>query len=360
VIRNSHILIEMTTFGKTGVLIVNLGTPDKPSYGSVFKYLNQFLTDGRVIDIPWIPRQLLVRGIITPFRSNSSAKLYKMLWTENGSPLKHYGEIVVDEVQKNLGDEYIVELAMRYQNPSIESAVDNLLQQQVSNIIVFPMFPQYASASTGSAHEEVMRVLSKYGTIPNVQMINSYYDYEPLIEIFSDNARQFDLDSYDHVIFSFHGLPKRQLVKADTCNHCQKVENCCETISIKNQFCYGSQCNATAQAIAANLGLKKEDYTISYQSRLGGGWIEPFSDKVIEELAEGGAKRLLIFSPAFTADCLETIVEIGTEYQEDFEKLGGEHIDLVPSLNDNPKWVQAIADLVRMNDVKALSKQKVA
>jgi ferrochelatase len=347
----------MTTFGKTGVLIVNLGTPDKPSYGSVFKYLNQFLTDGRVIDIPWIPRQMLVRGIITPFRSNSSAKLYKMLWTENGSPLKYYGERVREEVQKNLGDEYIVELAMRYQNPSIESAIDKLLNQQVSNIIVFPMFPQYASASTGSAHEEVMRVLSKYGTIPNVQMINSYYDYEPLIEIFSDNARQFDLDSYDHVIFSFHGLPKRQLIKADTCNHCQKVENCCETISIKNQFCYGSQCNATAQAIAANLGLKKEDYTIAYQSRLGGGWIEPFSDKVIEELAEGGAKRLLMFSPAFTADCLETIVEIGTEYQEEFEEMGGEHIDLVPSLNDNPKWVQAIADLIRMNDVKALAKQ---
>ena len=178
-----------------------------------------------------------------------------------------------------------------------------------------------------------------------------------MIEIFSDNARQFDLDSYDHVIFSFHGLPKRQLIKADTCNHCQKVENCCETISIKNQFCYGSQCNATAQAIAANLGLKKEDYTIAYQSRLGGGWIEPFSDKVIEELAEGGAKRLLMFSPAFTADCLETIVEIGTEYQEEFEEMGGEHIDLVPSLNDNPKWVQAVADLIRMNDVKALAKQ---
>ncbi len=347
----------MTTFGKTGVLIVNLGTPDEPNYGSVFRYLNQFLTDGRVIDIPWLPRQLLVRGIIAPFRSNSSAKLYKMLWTENGSPLKYYGEIVTEEVQKNLGDEYVVELAMRYQNPSIESAVDKLLNQQVSNIIVFPMFPQYASASTGSAHEEVMRVLSKYGTIPNVQMINSYYDYEPLIEIFSDNARQFDLDSYDHVIFSFHGLPKRQLIKADTCNHCQKVENCCATISIKNQFCYGSQCNATAQAIVKNLGIKDEDYTIAYQSRLGGGWIEPFSDKVIEELAAKGAKRLLMFSPAFTADCLETIVEIGTEYQEDFEKLGGEHIDLVPSLNDNPKWIEAVADLIRMNDVKALAKQ---
>ena len=347
----------MTTFGKTGVLIVNLGTPDEPNYGSVFRYLNQFLTDGRVIDIPWLPRQLLVRGIIAPFRSNSSSKLYQMLWTENGSPLKYYGEIVAEEVQKNLGDEYIVELAMRYQNPSIESAVDKLLNQQVSNIIVFPMFPQYASASTGSAHEEVMRILSKNGTIPNVQMINSYYDYEPLIEIFSDNARQFDLDSYDHVIFSFHGLPKRQLIKADTCNHCQKVDNCCGSISIKNQFCYGAQCNATAQAIVKNLGIKEEDYTIAYQSRLGGGWIEPFSDKVIEELAAKGAKRLLMFSPAFTSDCLETIVEIGTEYQEDFEKLGGEHIDLVPSLNDNPKWIQAVADLIRMNDVKALAKQ---
>ena len=349
----------MKVFGKTGVLIVNLGTPDSPGRGDVFRYLNQFLTDGRVIDVPWLPRQLLVRGVITPFRSGSSAKLYKELWTENGSPLKYYGEIVAAEVQKNLGDDYIVELAMRYQNPSIESAVDKLLRQQIHNLIVFPMFPQYASASTGSAHEEVMRALSKYGTIPNVSFINSYYDYAPLIEIFADNARQFDLTSYDHIIFSFHGLPKRQLVKADLCNHCQKVENCCATISVANQFCYGAQCNATAQAIAHELNLAESDYTISYQSRLGGGWIEPFTDKVIEELAAEGAKRLLIFSPAFTADCLETIVEIGTEYQEDFEKSGGEQVDLVPSLNDDPKWIRAVADLVRMNDVNRLQKTQV-
>ncbi len=339
----------MTTFGKKGVLLVNLGTPDDPSRGAVYRYLKQFLLDPRVIDYPWLPRNLIVRGIIAPFRSGSSSKLYKMLWTEDGSPLKVYGERVAEGVKAHLGEEYVVELAMRYQKPSIESAVDKLLAAQVAEIIVFPMFPQYASATTGSVHEEVMRVLAKKQTIPNVKLINSYYDYEPVVDIFAENAREFDLDSYDHIIFSYHGLPARQLRKGDpTGSHCQKKENCCQNIGLVNQFCYSAQCHATTRAIVDKLGLSPDRYTTAFQSRLGPEeWAKPYTSKVLEEQAEKGAKRILVFSPAFVADCLETIIEIGTEYQEEFEEMGGEKVDLVPSLNDDPRWVEAVAELVR-------------
>lgn len=338
----------MTTFGKKGILLVNLGTPDDPGRGAVYRYLKQFLLDPRVIDYPWLARNLLVRGIIAPFRSGSSSKLYKMLWTEEGSPLKVYGERVAEGVQEILGEEYVVELAMRYQNPSIESAIKNLLRMQVSEIIVFPMFPQYASATTGSIHEEVMRILARQETIPNVKIINSYYDHEPVIDIFADNARRFDLDSFDHIIFSYHGLPQRQLRKGDpTGSHCLKKENCCQSIGLANQFCYSAQCHATTRAIAEKLGLSPERYTTSFQSRLGPeAWAQPYTIKTIEGLAEKGAKRLLVFSPAFVADCLETIIEIGMEYQEEFEEMGGKKVDLVPSLNDDPRWIKAVAEML--------------
>lgn len=334
--------------GKIGVLLANLGTPDDPSRGAVYRYLNQFLTDGRVIDFPWLPRQLLVRGIITPFRSGSSAKLYKELWTEEGSPIKIYGYKVLDAVRKALGDEYVVSLGMRYQSPSIESALNELLEQNVREIIVFPMFPHYASASSGSVMEEVMRLLSKEQAIPPLRVINSYHDNPKMLEVFAENARQFDIDSFDHVLFSFHGLPQRQMRKADRCNHCLKTDDCCQTLSYKNQFCYSAQCHDTAFKLADMLGLSRDQYSICFQSRLGRDpWIQPYTTDILEERAEKGDKRLLAFSPAFVADCLETIVEISTEYQEEFEEMGGELVQLVPSLNDHPLWIEAICDMVR-------------
>lgn len=337
----------MTTNFKKGVLIVNLGTPDAPTRPAVYRYLKQFLLDRRVIDYSWLLRNLLVRGIIAPFRSGSSAKLYQKLWTKDGSPLKYYGKKLVEGVQQMLGETFEVELAMRYQNPSIESAIEKLIAKKVAEIIVVPLFPQYASATTGSIHEEVMRVLSKKESIPVVKMINSYFDNEKMIEVFVENAQRYDLSKYDHFLFSYHGLPQRQLKKADDWNHCLKTENCCSTISEKNQFCYSAQCFATSRAIAEKLDLKPTDYTICFQSRLGPEeWAKPYTSKTIEKRANLGDKKILTFCPAFVSDCLETTIEIAHEYRDEFLEKGGEKLDLVESLNDHPKWINAVKDLV--------------
>lgn len=338
----------MSKIGKKGVLLVNLGTPDAPVRGAVYRYLKEFLTDPRVIDIPWLSRQLLVNLIIAPFRSKASAKLYKELWTPEGSPIKTFGFRVKNQLQQLLGSDYVVELAMRYQSPSIEAGLTNLLKSNISELIVFPMFPHYASASTGSVLEKVMTLLSKELAIPTVRMISSYHDNSKMLDVFINNARKFDLPSYDHILFSFHGLPQRQMIKADRSNHCLQSPECCQTLGPKNQLCYSAQCHDTALKLAERMNLDKDQYTICFQSRLGNDpWVQPYTQEILKIQSERGSKRLLVFSPAFVADCLETIVEIGIEYQEEFEAMGGEKIDLVPSLNDDPLWIESIADMVR-------------
>lgn len=339
-----------------GVLLVNLGTPDSPKTSDVHRYLNEFLTDGRVIDVPWLKRQILVRGLITPFRSKASAKSYQEIWTEKGSPIKYISEALTQKVQTSLDEwaghtkkkvQYHVTLAMRYQSPSIEKGLLELRAKNVNRYIIFPLFPQYASASTGSVHQKVMEIVSRWLAIPPISFINSYYNHPDFIRVLTAIGSQYEPEKYDHVVFSFHGLPQRQMIKTDTCNHCLQSDDCCETISAKNQFCYGAQCHATAQALAKSLHIPKEKYTISYQSRLGKDpWMQPYTDKVLEELAHKGIKRVLAFSPAFVADCLETIFEIGVEYQEEFEEYGGEKIQLVESLNTHPLWVEAIRNMV--------------
>lgn len=332
----------------TGILLVNLGTPDAPTRSAVYRYLKQFLLDARVIDIHPVARNLLVRGIIAPFRSGKSAQAYQQLWTPEGSPLKVYGERLTHQVQDLLGPTYVVELAMRYQNPSIESAIGRLMQAKVSKIVVFTLFPQYASATVGSVHEAVMQVLCRQQVIPALEFVSTYSTWPALIEGFVENARSFDLTSYDHVLFSYHGLPQRQLRKADAFGHCLRSADCCQTLTPTNQFCYSAQCYATTRAIAERLSLSPEHYTVCFQSRLGSDpWTQPYTQQVIEHWArEKKARRLLVFCPAFTADCLETTIEIGEEYREEFQHWGGEQLDLVPSLNDHPAWAKAIAQLV--------------
>lgn len=336
--------------GKQGVLLVNLGTPDSPSTSDVRTYLGEFLMDGRVIDVPLVLRAILVKGIIVPFRGPKSAKLYKAIWSDTtGSPLMHYSIIQKDLLQKRLGEDYHVELAMRYQNPSIESALKLLKDAQVNSIKVIPMFPHYASASTGSVMDKVMKLVRKWQTIPNISFINSFHDDERMIEAFSDNGRKHQPETYDHILFSFHGLPQRQLRKSDHSKlHCMKVENCCSVLTENNKFCYSAQCHDTARLIAEKLELPKEKYSVCFQSRLGKDpWVQPYTSVVIEQLAKKGVKRLLVFCPAFVADCLETVYEVSVEYGDEFKELGGEHVQLVESLNDHPLWIDSLEGLVK-------------
>lgn len=332
---------------KKGILLVNLGTPDSPEVKDVRKYLDQFLMDERVIDIPKLNRTLLVKGIIVPFRSPKTAKLYQKIWDENGSPLLYYSKQQAKMLQDKLGSEYQVELAMRYQSPSIETALENLKKGLVSSIKVIPLFPQYASASTGSVLQLVMELLSKWPTIPPVSFVNSFHDNDLMLEIFADNARKHGIENYDHVLFSFHGLPQRQMTKSDhTGKYCLKAVNCCENYNNANKFCYSAQCHHTAKLLAEKLELSRENYSVCYQSRLGKEpWIQPYTTDVLKKLAAEGKKRLLVFSPAFVADCLETIYEITVEYNEEFKELGGEHVQLVESLNTDERFIEVLAEM---------------
>uniref|UniRef100_UPI00404806D6 ferrochelatase n=1 Tax=Roseivirga sp. TaxID=1964215 RepID=UPI00404806D6 len=332
---------------KIGVLLINLGTPDSPSTKDVRKYLRQFLMDGRVIDIPAFPRYLLVNGIIAPFRAPKSAKEYAKLWVERGSPLKFYGHDVCDALQKSLGDEYKVVLGMRYQNPSIESALNELRNSNVSRMIVISLFPQYASASTGSAVQEVNDVVNKWQIVPSINYINQFMDHPKFIEAFAANGLKLMAKTkYDHVVFSYHGLPERHIKKGSVGNQCQ-LGACCNHFHEKNRYCYRAQCFYTSRLLAEKLGLSEDQYTVSFQSRLGKDpWVKPYTDEVLAELPKQGKKKVLAYSPAFIADCLETTVEVGGQFKEEFEEAGGEVWDLVPSLNDSEIWIECLKDLV--------------
>jgi ferrochelatase len=330
---------------KTAVLLINLGTPDSPSVGDVRKYLFQFLNDPRVIDIPWLLRALLVNLIIVPFRAPKSAKIYKELWTKDGSPLLLHGKHVTQKLQEKLAQKADVFFAMRYQNPSIDNVLEEIRKKNYSKIIVIPLYPQYASSSTGSTLEKVMQVVSKWWVIPEITLVSQYYDEVGYIDAFAERGKKHMEDRYEHVLFSYHGLPVRQVDKVYESTPCAE-HHCEDHLDEENAFCYKAACYETTRLIAARLNIPKENYTVAFQSRLDKKWLEPFSDEVVEQLAKKGVKRLLVFSPAFTADCLETTIEIGSEYKEIFEEHGGEHLQLVESLNDHPLWIGTLEKLV--------------
>jgi ferrochelatase len=334
---------------KTGVLLLQLGTPNSPSTSDVRRYLKEFLNDPRVIDLPWLARTLLVNGIIIPFRAPKSAKIYKKLWEHgNGtSPLLEYTEKVKNLLQNSLNtDNITVEMAMRYQNPSMEVVLDKMHKTNYDQIIIIPLFPQYASASTGSAVEKAMNIIRKWWVIPEIKIVSQFYDSKGYIDSIVERAKAFDLSAYDHILFSYHGLPERHVDKVYNDGLCED-QPCESEINQDNKLCYKATCYATTRLIANELNLLEKDYTVCFQSRLDKKWLHPFSDKIVEEQAKKGAKKLLVFSPAFVADCLETIIEIGDEYQEIFEEFGGEKVQLVPSSNDHPKFIQCLEELVR-------------
>ena len=339
---------------KTGILLINLGTPDNPGPSAVGRYLTEFLSDSRVIDIPWLPRQILVRGIISPLRRFRSSREYKKVWTEGGSPLLLYGQELAKKVAKRCKDlssshpelgELHVHFAMRYQNPGMPMVLEQMRQCGYDRIIIVPLYAQYASATTGSTHEEAMRIISKWYVIPELRMISQYWDDEGYLSCFESRGRKFDLDSYDHFLFSYHGVPVRQVDKVYEDQRCAN-HSCEDEINDENKFCYKATCFATTRALVRRLGIKDDQYSVAFQSRLDKKWLTPFSDQVVEELAKEGVKRLLVFSPAFVADCLETTVEIGEEYVEIFEEAGGKDLDLVPSLNAEDDWTEALTNLI--------------
>ncbi len=329
---------------KKGILLVNLGTPKAPTLSAVRTYLTEFLTDPRVIDFPWLKRQLLVRGVIIPFRLKNSTASYKAIWQNEGSPLEIHTKNAAEKLQKHLGDDFSVRYAMRYPASSCKNALLSLLEEPLEELIILPLFPQYASSTTGSIAELIMGMLAEREVIPKVRFINDFYEHPGFIRAFASRALPLlEKNSYDHVLFSFHGLPVRQLKKADRLGCCAANE-CCRSYFPKNRDCYAASCYRTAQLIACELKLPK--FEVSFQSRLGKDpWISPFTSERLEILAAEGKRNILVFCPSFVADCLETLFEIEIEYQELFKKAGGDTLTLVPSLNSCSEWIEALASI---------------
>lgn len=340
---------------RTGVLLVNLGTPDSPKPGDVRRYLREFLSDPLVIDIPAVPRWLLLNCIILPFRPRKSAAAYAKIWTDAGSPLRIHSEKLSHEVARSLGDEYAVAMAMRYGEPSIRAAVARLRAADVARWIVLPLFPQYSTAATQSAVKAVSSELALAKNRAPVDVLPAFYDDPLFIEAFAAVARPH-LDAFhpDHVLFSYHGLPERQVQATDASGaHCLASKTCCDTICDPNRDCYRAQCFATTRSLARALNIAPEAHSTSFQSRLGRTpWIRPYTDHILPELATHGVRRLAVMCPAFVADCLETLEEIGIRGSDQWIACGGEALELIPSLNAEVPWIEAVTEMIRSVTVR--------
>ncbi|MBA3817401.1 MAG: ferrochelatase [Deltaproteobacteria bacterium] len=330
-----------------GLLLINLGTPDAPTTPAVRRYLREFLGDPRVIDINAVGRALLLNLVILPTRPAKSAHAYRSIWDpERGSPLLYHSQDLAAGVAAKLGDGWRVQLAMRYGHPSIADGLAALARAQVDRIVVLPLFPQYATSSTGSAVARVMELASERWTMPSLDFVPAFFDDPGFLGAFEQVAAPALAEARpDHVLFSFHGLPVRQIVKTDPAGtHCFQSPGCCDTLA--NPSCYRAQSFATARALAKRLGLTPDRYTICFQSRLGRTpWIQPYTDVEIGRLAKAGVKRMAVLCPAFVADCLETVEEIGMRGREQFKAAGGDELVLVPSLNATPAWIDAVAGI---------------
>jgi ferrochelatase len=335
---------------RIGVLLINLGSPEAPTSPAVSRYLREFLIDPRVIDVSAPARYVLVNGVIAPFRSPKSAHAYQKIWTPAGSPLVNYGIELQNKVQELLGSAYVVRTAMRYGEPSIPSQIHILREADVGELRVLPLYPQYAAASVASSVEVVMKTLCKDFAFPPLRVLPDFYEHPGFIASFAAVAqpRLNDLQP-DHVLFSYHGLPQKQMTKSvRKAETCQFNSECCASVRPDNRFCYRAQCYATTRALVKALNLKEGAYSTSFQSRLGRDpWIPPYTDHVFGELREKGVKRLAVMCPAFVADCLETLEEIGMRGVEDWKNLGGEKLELIPSLNAEDIWCRTVADMVR-------------
>lgn len=330
--------------GSKALILVNTGTPDSPSVRDVRRFLSAFLNDGRVIDLPWLARKILVNLIIVPFRAPRSAALYRQLWTAEGSPLLINLERLVSGLREELEGRCDVFGAMRYGNPSLRHVFEKVASGGYDEITVFPLYPHYASSTTGSVHELVMSRARKMNLVPPVRVIDQYYSESSFIDAWAENLRQYDPGTFDHLLFSYHSLPVRQVEKIHPEVQCG-VCDCTERMPEHGKYCYRAACYETTRLIAARLGLAGGTYSVAFQSRLTGKWLSPFTDQALLQLAAAGKKRVLIAAPSFTSDCLETVIELGYEYKNLFEGAGGEVLTLAESLNFAPVWIRSVAEI---------------
>ncbi len=335
---------------KVGILLVNTGTPDSPQTSDVRRYLRQFLSDPRVIDMPAIARWLLLEMVILPFRPAKSAHAYRQIWTPQGSPLRVHGEALVQALQQHLGGSAEVRLAMQFGNPSIPAALDGLRERGIDRIVAVPLFPQYAAASFGSAAAAVLDEAARRWVVPQVHVVPPFWAAPEFIAAVAQTARShIDAFAPDHVLLSYHGVPERHCTKTDSSGqHCLRSPSCCDALVAANRHCYRAQCMATSRALMDALGLDPARTSTAFQSRLGRiPWIRPYTDEVLEKLARDGVRRLLVIEPSFVADCLETLEEIGIRGREDFRAAGGEELLLVPSLNSQAMWAEGLKAIVQ-------------
>ncbi|MFT3708819.1 MAG: ferrochelatase [Archangium sp.] len=327
---------------KHGVVLVNVGTPDAPTVPAVRKYLAEFLSDPRVVDLPAPARWALLRFVILPFRPKKSAHAYQQIWTDDGSPLLLNAHAQAESLARELPESEVL-VAMRYGSPSIADAVAELKRRGISDVTVVPMYPQYALASTLSATEKWKAESAGLSTT----VLPEFFDDPGFIEASADKVRETVKQcNADYVLFSYHGLPVHQHASVCRAGCVRSKDPCATPLQPSSAHCYRGQCHATTAAIVRTLGVTA--YSTSFQSRLKGRkWISPYTDEVIVELARKGVKRLAIACPSFVADCLETLEEIGVRARAAFLEAGGESLTLVPAVNDSPRFIRSLADRIR-------------
>jgi ferrochelatase len=333
-----------------GLLLINLGTPKSPRPSDVRTYLREFLYDPRVIDLPAWKRRLLLELLILPFRPRTSGEAYEKIWTERGSPLLFHSLDLAAKVEERLGDRAVVALAMRYGEPSIAGALERLRERGVRRIVAFPLYPQYSTAATGSSMQKVYAEAAKRWVTPYIQVVPPFYDHPAFLDACAEQARPvLSSTRPEKVLFSFHGVPERHVTKGDmTGVWCLCRADCCDAISVVNADCYRAQCYATARLLAERLGVPEDRRVVCFQSRLGRDpWLRPYTDHVVREEPRRGVRRAAILSPAFVADCLETIEELGIRAVSDWKAAGGETLAVVPAVNASDSWADAVVEIAR-------------
>ncbi|WP_257263348.1 ferrochelatase [Endozoicomonas sp. ONNA2] len=326
-----------------GVLLVNLGSPDSTSVEDVRNYLNEFLMDKHVIDLPWVIRRLLLSLFILPSRPAKSAEAYSAIWTGQGSPLIVNSEKCAAKLRERTS--LPIELAMRYGKPDMAKALGNLAKQPgIEEILLFPLYPHYAMSSVKTVIERTKSLMQAMNITLPLRVHPVFYDHDGYIEALVESAKPWLEKDFDHLVFSYHGVPERHVLKDDpTGNHCLKDKSCCQKTSIAHKTCYRHQVYQTTEAFVEKAGIPIDKYSVGFQSRLGKAkWLEPNTLDVLKQLAYQGAKRVLVICPSFVSDCLETLEEIGIGAKEEFIKAGGESLELIPCLNDHPAWIDLL------------------